>query len=47
MSRELRCDVGAIRITADLHSLAPRGHSADLQIDSSQSRQALGRLTSE
>ena len=33
MSRELRCDVGAIRITADLRSLQPRAHSADLQID--------------
>lgn len=45
MSRELRCDVGTIRITADLRSLQPRAHSADLQIDSLQSRQALGHLT--
>lgn len=45
MSRELRCDVGTIRITADLRSLQPRAHSADLQIDSLQSRQVLGHLT--
>lgn len=47
MSRELRCDVGAIRITADLHSLHPRGLSADLQIDSMQSRQPLEHFTSK